>query len=514
MKVQSYILKIALFATGLSGIVAEYVLSTLATYFLGDSVFQWTMIVSVMLFSMGLGSRFSKYVEGDLLKTFIYIEFFLSILTAFSSLSVYAMASKTSFTGPLIYSLSISIGILIGLEIPLVVRLNERFESLKVNIASILQQDYFGSLLGGLFFAYYGLPVLGLTYTPFLLGGINFLVALALFLILRPQLNAKASVSIILLALVVSGSLAGGVTQANEIILFGEQKRYKDKVIYSEQSRYQKIVITEWKGDYWLFLNHHQQISSRDEILYHEPMVHPAMQICPHPASVLILGGGDGCAAREVLKYPEVERITLVDLDPAVTQLAMTHPALVKINQNSLLNQKVEVLNEDGYRFLEETKDHFDVILIDLPDPRTIELCRLYSQEFYTLASRHLRPHGVLVTQAASPYFATQAFLCIGKTMEAAGFTVASLHNQVMTLGEWGWQMGILHGTDSTFKDKLQSLTFPRIPTTWIDQEAMKLMTSFGKKSFFLDSKDTIKVNRIHDPVLFKYYLKGVWDLY
>ena len=181
MKLKSNILKLSLFATGLSGIVAEYILSTLASYFLGDSIFQWTLIVSVMLFSMGLGSRLSRFLETDLLKKFIIIEFILSLLTSFSSLLAYTAAAYTVYTGIIIYSLSILIGLLIGMEIPLVVRLNDEFEALKVNISSVLENDYYGSLLGGLFFAFVGLPYLGLTYTPFILGGINFAVAIFLF---------------------------------------------------------------------------------------------------------------------------------------------------------------------------------------------------------------------------------------------------------------------------------------------------------------------------------------------
>jgi len=165
LRLKSNILKLALFATGLSGIVAEYILATLATYFLGDSVFQWTMIISVMLFSMGLGSRLSKYFTSDLLKKFIIIEFSLSLLTSFSSLLVYTAAAYTIYKGLIIYGLSIIIGLLIGMEIPLVVRLNYEFQKLKVNIASVLENDYYGSLIGGMFFAFIGLPYLGLTNT-------------------------------------------------------------------------------------------------------------------------------------------------------------------------------------------------------------------------------------------------------------------------------------------------------------------------------------------------------------
>ncbi|MEK6481862.1 polyamine aminopropyltransferase [Catalinimonas sp. 4WD22] len=513
-KLRSNVLKIALFATGLAGIVAEYVLSTLATYFLGDSVFQWTMIVSMMLFSMGLGSRLSKLFEKDLLQKFIYVEFTLSILSAFAALLAYTAAAYTMYTGFIIYGFSILIGLLIGLEIPLVIRLNDEFEELKVNISSVMEKDYYGSLLGGIFFAFIGLPYLGLTYTPFILGITNFLVALLLIYVLWSVLETKVKRRLSLTASGVAVVLIGGLMLAEPIILYGEQQRYRDKIIYQEQSRYQRIVITQWKDHFWLYINGNQQLSTLDEQMYHEPLVHPAMQLLPSVKDVLILGGGDGCGVREILKYPGVENITLVDLDPAMTELGKNHPILKDLNNGALLNEKVEIVNEDAFHFLENTNQYFDVVIVDLPDPKTVELGRLYSMEFYTLASRQMRPNAVMITQAGSPYFATKAFYCIDKTMSAAGFKTQPMHNQVVTLGEWGWVIGVKTEQSSlNLKEKLQQLSFTDIETAWLNQEAMQLMTSFGK-NFFLSENDSVEVNTVHNPVLYKYYLDGNWDIY
>ena len=163
---KSNILKLALFATGLSGIVAEYILGTLATYLLGNSVIQWTMIISVMMFSMGLGSRFTRHIGGDLLVKFIIIEFALSFFVSYTSVISYTTAAFTDYAGFVIYAMSIIIGIFIGMEIPIVIRLNDECESLQINVSSVIEKDYYGSLLGGIFFAFIGLPYLGLTYTP------------------------------------------------------------------------------------------------------------------------------------------------------------------------------------------------------------------------------------------------------------------------------------------------------------------------------------------------------------
>jgi spermidine synthase len=512
---KSLILKISLFATGLSGIVAEYILSTLASYFLGDSILQWTLVLSFMLFSMGLGSRLTPFLKGNLLEKFIIIEFILSVLVSFSALFVYIVSAYTTYTDVIIYSLSIAIGLLIGIEIPMVTRLNEDYEELRLNIASVMSYDYFGSLLGGLFFAFVGLPILGLTYTPFILGFINFSVALVLFVQFRGLLSPPRRKLLIGYSVLVFGLLVGGAVLADPLILFGEQKRYADQVIYVEQSKYQKLVITQWKNDYWLFINGSQQFSTRDEELYHEPLVHPLMTLSPNPRNILVMGGGDGLAVREILKYPEVENITLVDLDPAMTQLAKTHPVLLAANDSSFYHPKLTIYNQDAYKFMTDTRKYFDVIIIDLPDPKSVELNRLYTKEFYILCYKQLRPHGLIITQSGSPYYSGQSFECIRLSMQAADFGVRQIHNQVLTLGQWGWTIGSKGMTEEKLLASLRKLSFEKTPTRWINHDAMLLMTSFGKKSYFYDpKKQPVQINTIHNPVLYKYYLNGGWDLY
>ena len=515
MNKSSNILKIALFATGLSGIVAEYVLSTLATYFLGDSVFQFTMIVSIMLFSMGLGSRFSKSIDDNLLIKFILLEFSLSILTSFVSLITYWSATYYSLTGVVIYSMSILIGLLIGMEIPIAVRLNDKFESLKVNVSSILENDYYGSLLGGVFFAFIGLPYLGLAHTPFILGTINLLVAFGLLFTLRKEIKINRLKSLITLGLAVTATIALGSIFVEKVISYGESQRYKDRVVFEEQTKYQKIVITKSNSDFWLFINGNQQMSTIDEVMYHEPLVHPAMMYTKAPKNILVLGGGDGAAVREILKYSSVNDITLVDLDPVITELGKTNSLLTEMNGNALNNEKVNIINTDAFTFIEKNTSYYDVIIIDLPDPKTIELGRMYSMEFYTMCYKRLRPNGAIVTQAGSPYYANKAFQCINKSMMSGGFTTAPIHNQVITLGEWGWIIGVKNTKENTtLKKRLQSLTFNHIETQWINNESMGLITSFGKNVFIKDTTEVIEINKVHNPVLYKYYLNGDWDIY
>jgi spermidine synthase len=508
----SLYLKISLFATGLSGIVAEYILSTLASYFLGDSIFQWTMILSLMLFSMGLGSRLSKVFVHNLLEKFIAIEFVLSLCVSFSVSLVYAAASRTEGLWLVIYFLCILVGLMIGMEIPLVMRINQNYEELRVNVANIMEKDYYGSLLGGIFFAFVGLPFLGLTYTPFVLGFVNFSVAVLLsfkmYAVIQPQNRKLVNLSVLAVTIL----LFAGVFWAKEIVLYGEQSRYRDQVIFSKRSQYQQIVITQWKGNHWLYLNNHLQFSTFDEQMYHEPLVHPVMNLVVNPQKVLILGGGDGCALREVLKYTGIKEIVLVDLDPEMTHLGKNNPILVSANQSAFEDNRVRVVNQDAFKYLEETNEIFDVMIIDFPDPKSIEVNRLYSLEFFKTANFHLQANGALITQAGSPYFAGKAFNCMSKTIAEAGFATAKMHNHIVSMGEWGFIIGHKNSESEKLKAELRSMEFNNISLRWLNREAVLMMTSFGKH-ITLDENE-VEINSIHNPVLYRYYNGGRWDLF
>ncbi|MFC1824605.1 polyamine aminopropyltransferase [Thermodesulfobacteriota bacterium] len=508
------VLKVAVFATGCAGIVAEFVLSTLATYLTGNAVFQWTIVMSLMLFAMGLGSRLSKIFRETLLDTFILIEFTLSLLCASSAAVAYGLAGYTSHVSLLIYCLAVLIGILIGLEIPLVTRLNESYEELSSNIATVMEKDYYGALLGGLFFAFFALPYLGLTYTPIVLGAINFLVAsLLLWIFFHLIQRKKVVVTSFIICLLLLTSLA---IFAKPILRYGEQRQFRDKVIYELQTTYQKIVITQWKKYYWLFINGQEQFSTFDEEKYHEPLVHPAMRLAANSGKVLILGGGDGLALREVWKHQEVASVTLVDLDKKMTDLAKTHPVLLGINHGSMNRKSLKIMNMDAKAFLRDSSELYGVIIIDLPDPDTIDLMHLYSLSFYRLVRQHLQKGGVLVTQATSPYFSRDAFLCIMKTIREADFSILPYHNHIPTMGEWGWVIGRKKEElpEEALKRHALDLNFNGFETRFLNKDAMVAMIHFGKGVLDGNKFIEIDINREINPVLHRYYLSGTWGMY
>ena len=508
----SRLLKVSIFATGLSGIVAEYVLATTASYFLGDSVFQWTIILSLMLFTMGLGSRVSKKIEKRLIESYILLEFLLSIITSFSVIVVYSLMPLITSLDVVIYGMSMVVGFLIGMEIPLVTRINGEYEALKTNISGMMENDYYGSLVGGLFFAFIGIRFLGLTYTPFVVGGINLIVAIVLMISFAKFIPKPSSKKLKLVGGSIGVLFILGIFFSNPIVQYGNQSRFNEKVVFSQQTPYQQITITQWQDHHQLYLNQGKQLSTFDEWLYHEPLVHPVMSLTKGEVDVLVMGAGDGCAIRELLKYDRVRSVTLVDLDSAMTNIGKEHPIFRKLNNDAFYSQKVKVINTDAFQYLQTNPSYFDVIIADFPDPRTIELNKLYSYEFYKLCNHRLRPNGALITQSTSPFYTTHTFRCIEKTLEKAGFNTLPIHNHVYTFGEWSWIIASKNLNRTQMTTQIQQTDLSGIENLkWMTKESLLLLTSFGKDLIEVDTS-LLKFNTIHNPVAYKYYEKGDWS--
>jgi len=334
-----------------------------------------------------------------------------------------------------------------------------------------------------------------------------FFVASILLWKFRDLLHFKRSIYLSFCAVVVFLMILTIIIRP--IILFSEQRQYRDKIIFQTQSLYQNIVITQWKKDYWLFINRNLQFSTYDEERYHEPLVHPALSLTPSRRNILVLGGGDGLAVREILKYPDVEKIVLVDLDPAMTELGQHFFVFLEANHGSLNDSRVTIVNMDAFQFLKQDTLVYDAIIVDLPDPNTVELAKLYSTNFYELAKHHLSQYGVLVTQSCEAWMATKAFCCINKTMEAVGFAVVPYHNYISTMGDWGWNLGMKYEviTVEKIKQKLQNLAFDAIPTKFLNHDALLSMIHFGKGIF--ETKSELEINTEIHPILHKYYMEA-----
>lgn len=419
------------------GLIYELIAGTLASYLLGDSVLQFSTIIGCYLFAMGIGSALSRYLERGLAYRFVWIELLLGVIGGLSSALLFLAFAYTQGFELLMYALVIVIGVLVGLEIPLLMRMVRGRYHFRDVVAHVLTFDYLGALGASLIFPILLVPYLGLVRSAMLFGIINVAVALWSTFLFAHQL-AKAG-ALRAICFVVLGGLGIGMAQAKHITTAAEENIYADEIIFARDTRYQHIVLTRFKDDIRLFLNSHLQFSSRDEYRYHEALIHPGLSAIPVPRHVLVLGGGDGLAVREILKYPQVENITLVDLDPEMTRLFSTHPMLTALNQKSFLSPKVHIINADAFPWVDSDPDSFDFIVVDFPDPTNYSLGKLYTTAFYKAAARHLSAQGLMVVQSTSPMFARDSFWCIAQTIKQAGLRIYPYHVYVPSFGEWGF---------------------------------------------------------------------------
>ena len=489
----SMLLAAILVAAGCA-IVYELLIGSTSALFLGGSVEQFSLTIGFFLFSMGIGAWVSRWIEEQLLVRFIQVEITLAGLGGSCVGLLYVLYTYTEHFRYGMLLLIAGIGTLIGLEVPLLTRILRQYETLRSALSNALSMDYCGSLFAALLFPYVLLPFMGAMHTAILTGLVNWAVGVVVLYVFRREIDRVQLRWLYGQVALIGAALLLLLITAQPLVQKWENAMYDDPIAYQEQSVYQNIVLTKRGEQIRLFLNGHLQFASVDEFRYHEALVHPAMTTSTNRSRVLIIGGGDGLTAREVLKYADVEQVDLVDLDPAVTQLATRHPLLTKINDNALSRPQIRVTHMDGFTFLQEDHPSYGVILFDLPDPREEGLTKLYSREGYRLAKRLLAPGGVIVTQATSPYFARRAFWCIGKTMEGAGFHVIPYHLNVPSFGEWGFQLGVA-------ENRIADLSFT-VPLRYLDSYVWRAMQVFGSDMGRVETE----VNRLDKPVLARYY--------
>lgn len=290
---------------------------------------------------------------------------------------------------------------------------------------------------------------------------------------------------------------------------YESQTKFHDKVVFSHDTPFQRIDITEWKGNHWFYQDGINQFSAIDSWLYFEPFAHPAMHLAGTESRVLIVGGENGMLAKELVKYNDVD-IDLIPIDEEYLRLSERIGYLTEQHGEVFQNERIEILKGNVFRQLSKSLETYDVIFVDVPDPVDIELNQYFTKEFYELCHRALQADGLIVTQSGSPYFATTAFQAIQKTMTAADFRVQAYHNQVLTLGEWAWTIGVKPTNEIDLREALNKLDFDKIETEWLNNEAMQMMLSFGKAYV---TSGQVRVNTIQQPVIHRYYIQGNYQL-
>lgn len=488
-----YALLFSVFIIASCGLAYELIAAGLSSYLLGDSITQFSTVIGVYLFAMGGGSWLAKYIVRDLIGRFIQIELMVGLVGGFSAAFLFAIF--TWMTAPfklLLYLVVVAVGVLVGLEIPLVMRILKRDLEFKEVVSRVLTFDYLGALAVSILLPLMLIPHLGMVRSGLMFGLLNALVALWTLLLFRYQLGgfrvlASQCGTIILI-------LIAGFVGAGQLTTLSENHIYADQIIHAESSPYQRIVLTRWRDDLRLFLNGNLQFSSQDEYRYHEALVHPGLAAMPWARRVLVLGGGDGLAVREILKYPQIDSVTLVDLDPAMTRLFSTAPMLTNLNQNALKSPKVRVINDDALTWLEKEKDYYDFVIVDFPDPANFALGKLYTSAFYRLLEKRLSANGQIVVQSTSPLYARQSFWCVVTTLESVGFKTRPYHALVPSFGEWGF---ILAG-----RELLPPPTAYPVPTRFLNPETTALLFNFPADMARLPSE----VNQLNNQVLVRYF--------
>jgi spermidine synthase len=481
------------------GLIYELLAGTLSSYVLGDSVTQFSLIIGIYLFAMGVGSWLSKYIDKHVAEKFVDIELAVAVLGGFSAPLLFLTFAYVSYFGIVLYTTVFIIGTLVGLEIPLLMRILKDELDFKELVSRVLALDYVGALAASLLFPIFLVPKLGLNRTSLLFGMLNAGVALWATWLLEPLIKRNLTL-LRIRGFIVIVLLLIAFIKADRLTTLAEDGLFVDSIIYAKSSPYQRIVVTKGKTGYALFLNGNLQFNSFDEYRYHEALVHPAFAAFPGNAKrVLVLGGGDGLALREILKYPSVEFIQLVDLDPEMTSISKHVPALGDLNHHSFDSPKVHVTNADAFVWIDNNQtEPFDIAIIDFPDPNNFALGKLYTTRFYNLLKQKLKPDSSVVIQTTSPLIARSSYWCIIKTLEVAGFYVKPYQTTVPSFGVWGFALA-----------KTQPFEPPQKPPAGVD---LKFLNNNSFTSMFEFPSDMtrpveeIEINRLDNQALVRYY--------
>jgi spermidine synthase len=471
----------------------------MSSYLLGNSVLHFSLTIGLFMFFMGIGSYFSKYVQSNLIQAFVWVELLVGILGGLAVLLMYFAYAMSDYFYLVAFLITAAISICIGFELPIAARIIKAYGSLRESLAHILSFDYLGALAASILFPLVLLPYLGLMKTGFLIGAVNVAVALANAFAFRSIVPYRRVLVLGIGAFVILG---GGFYYSLKIQSFVDQFVYEDPVIFSKQTSFQKIVLTSYgDNDTRLYLDGNLQFSTADEYRYHEPLVHYPLSAIPRRESILVLGGGDGIVVRELLRYPEVKKITLVDLDPTVIELASSFPLLQMVNQHSLKDSRVRIVYADAFSFVQEDTATYDAIIADLPDPNNPSLGKLYTREFYHRIQKRLNQGGVFSTQASSPFFARKAFWCIEQTVkEVFGYTKPfTVH--VPSFGEWGFVMAANFNAQPNVDRLPKGLRF-------LNSEVAKTLGTFPDDMSRVVDLD---VNRLDNQALVSYYEESLF---
>jgi spermidine synthase len=482
------------------GLIYELLAGTVASYVLGDSVTQFSLIIGIYLSALGVGAWLSRFLENDLAARFVDVELAVALIGGLSAPLLFLGFSRLTWFRLFLYLVVFAIGVLVGLELPILMRILKEQLAFKDLVSRVLSFDYIGSLAAAVLFPMFLVPRLGLVRTSILFGLLNATVGLYGTWLLRPLLRGVKVLRV--RAALVTVILLVAFARADALTSLAEDELYADPIVYSTSSAYQRILVTKNTAGFQLFLNGNLQFSSADEYRYHEALVHPAMSAHAAPRNVLILGGGDGLALREVLKYKSVEHVTLVDLDPKMTSLSRAFPLLAQLNHHAYDDPRVRVVNQDAMIWIEQQRVQFDVAIVDFPDPSSFAVGKLFTTRFYRLLRARLTPDAIVSVQCTSPLVAPRAYWCIIRTIEAAGLHVRPYQTTVPSFGVWGFALARQQAFDAP--------THVKVATRFLDSPSLAAMFVFPRDM----APVPVEINRLDNQMLVRYYEEewGKWS--
>ena len=528
------------------GLVYEYLLSHYAGRVLGAVEEAIYGIISVMMIFMGVGSFLARKIKNPF-AGFAWLELCLALIGAssvliiggvFSLVAIFPQILAETFSIPpdlipkgglvataeaiaqwMPYLVAALLGTLIGMEIPLIGEIRNQIyaDQLKNNTGSIYGIDYLGAGFGALLWVFLMLS-LEVSLAGALTASVNLLIGLLFFYLFRDKIPSAIYLLMghAVVALWILQVFSYGSDWAAEM----EDMLYRDKVVYHVNTRYQHLVITERITDpakptvLTFFINGRTQFASNDEHIYHAMLTYPALAASARHDKILIIGGGDGLAVRDVLRW-NPKHVLLLDLDhdlvelfktPQIEQGKVVNQRLIAENKDAFNDKRVQTIFGDAFvtiNTLIRDEQMFDAVIIDLPDPNHPDLNKLYSARFYNKVFDLLAGDGAMVVQSTSPYHAKNTFISIGKTIKHAGFKhVQQYHQNVPAFGEWGFTIATKNGLSA--KQRLQNLTLWPVDDGWTTKGLVLAAFEFGKH--FYQLADEIKINRLGSMVAYQYH--------
>ena len=488
----SRLLLATVFAVAVCTLVYELLAGAVSSYLLGNSILYFSLVVGVFLFAMGVGSFLSRFVRAQLLRTFLLLEIGVAFLGGSSALILFFCFPYPAAYLPVLLGLCAGVGVLSGVEVPLVIRiLRERGGSLDLSASNVMSADYLGGLAGSLAFPLLILPQLGLLRGALAVGLLNMAVVWLGLVGFRRELGRQRALSA--LALLVTAALGAGLLGSSWLVERAEERNLPDRIVFTHNTARQRVIVTKFREDLRVFAGGELRLSTLDAHRSSESLVHPALSSVLSRHKILLIGGDDGLSARECLRYEDLQQLDLLIQDPELHALFRPEGPLAHLSGAALSDPRVRRLEGDPASFLRASQELYDAILIELPEPVSEERASFYTASFYAAAAARLSPGGALSVRCSSPWWAPEVFWCVIATLESAGLQVRPYQVTIPSLGQRGFALA---------GRSRPELVAPKVETRFLDLATLQRSAVFAPDV----ARRPVEVNRLETLAILRYF--------